>query len=112
MTFQQSDIIFLPLASICTKLKLTIKFMTLFFIVSGVTAIGTALSENGGLLNHYFNSLMSYGTLSRKLLNKSSHHYLFCFVFDMFNFSLTRLPFLFDRSPRPLLVEGFKGSMT
>lgn len=63
MTFQQSDIIFLPLASICTKLKLTIKFMTLFFIVSGVTAIGTALSENGGLLNHYFNSLMSYGTL-------------------------------------------------
>lgn len=63
MTLQQSDIIFLPLASICTKLKLTIKFMTLFFIVSGVTAIGTALSENGGLLNHYFNSLMSYGTL-------------------------------------------------
>lgn len=63
MTFQQSDIIFLPLASICTKLKLTIKFMTLFFIVSGVTAIGTALSENGGLLNPYFNSLMSYGTL-------------------------------------------------
>lgn len=36
--------------------------MTLFFIVSGVTAIGTALSENGGLLNH-FNGLMSYGTL-------------------------------------------------
>lgn len=63
MTLQQSDIIFLPLASICTKLKLTIKFMTLFFIVSGVTAIGTALSENGGLLNHYFISLMSYGTL-------------------------------------------------
>ena len=54
MTFKQSDIIFLPLASICTELKLTIKFMTLFFIVSGVTAIGTALSENGGLLNHYF----------------------------------------------------------
>lgn len=63
MNFQQSDIIFLPLASICTELKLTIKFMTLFFIVSGVTAIGTALSENGGLLNHYFHSLMSYGTL-------------------------------------------------
>lgn len=37
--------------------------MTLFFIVSGVTAIGTALSENGGLLIHYFNGLMSYGTL-------------------------------------------------